>query len=405
MLRRCFAHDYCSPGAYMVTMAVPQRGSNPFGVVKGDVRQGRMGVTVMPEEARLYAALAPGEGQLRMELTPLGAAVLKALEGIPANYPMVEVRKAQIMPDHLHVILFVKEAIVSSNGKARHLGHVIAGYKKGCNRVFWGLEGAAGKPQCTENAGCEERFARSGKVPSNARTGRPSLWAEGYTDTIILSKKHMATEVAYLDDNIYRLRMKQMHSDLFRNVLHIRINGREFAALGNIHLMRRPRKVQVQYHRWEANDPKVLHEHTERLMKAGDEGAVFVSPFISETEKAIRNAALTMGIPYIRLTREGFRDLYTPSRSEFEACCEGNLLLLAPWEERLRTSTITRRECLMLNDIAATIASDELVLTWVRSENNVACKNNVACQNNDNSQNDNKDENEYTIIPRDDEEV
>lgn len=419
MLRRCFAHDYCSPGAYMVTMAVPQRGTNPFGVVKGDVRQGRMGVTVMPEEARLYAALGYGEGPLRMELTPLGAAVLKALEGIPANYPMVEVRKAQIMPDHLHVILFVKEAIVSSKGKARHLGHVIAGYKTGCNKARRlliaqhncatpGKEGGmlADMTAAAWMKGEEELCSSdNGGGAKQPVPGFVPIWAEGYTDTIILSKQHMATEVAYLDDNIYRLRMKQMHRDLFRNVLHIRINGRDFAALGNIHLMRRPRKEQVQYHRWEANDPKVLHEHTERLMKAGDEGAVFVSPFISETEKAIRNAALTMGIPYIRLTREGFRDLYTPSRSEFEACCEGNLLILAPWEERLRTSTITRRECLMLNDIAATIASDELELSWVRSENNVACKNNVVCKNNDNSENVNKDENEYTIIPCDDEEV
>lgn len=419
MLRRCFAHDYSSPGAYMITMAVPERGSNPFGVVKGDVRLGRMGITVMPEEVWQYASLRHGEGPLRLELTPLGAAVLKALEGIPANYPMVEVRKAQVMPDHIHLILFVSAPIVSSNGKERHLGHVIAGYKTGCNKarrlMVWqhncqtlggtqGTKQAQGvvlaqgvvQSQGTKQAQGVEKLCFSTKesqfptAPQATNDGSAmvsdpqfkAIWADGYTDTIIVNTRHMATEVAYLDDNIYRLRMKQLHRDLFRQVHHIRINGHDFAALGNIHLLRRPRKEQVQYHRWEASDQKALSEHTQRLMKAGDEGAVFVSPFISETEKAIRNAALTMGMPYIRLTREGFRDLYTPNKSEFEACCEGNLLLLAPWEERRRTSTITRRECLALNDIAAMIAADELSLTWVR-----------------NGQNDN----ENTIIPRDDE--
>lgn len=442
MLRRCFAHDYYLPGSYMITIVVPERGSNPFGTVRGDICSDRKGMTLAPDEVERQLHANPYRTDpLRLELTPLGAAVLAALEGIPANYPMVEVRKAQIMPDHLHLILVVHDRIISRNGNPRHLGHVVAGFKKGCNREYWQLMGYAGEPHSTEimaaTAGgdsedrlCdgEERFSRSKKrVPSNARTGRPSLWAEGYTDTVILSNKHMVTEEAYLDDNIYRLRMKQEHRDLLRTVLHIRINGQDFAALGNISLLRRPWKEQVQFHHWEADVPagflpcdlgwncrrfynpsaqltdtaalqsggcvsKVFtigdpiegpteaEAHTERLLQAGDGGAVLASPFISETEKAIRDAALTMGIPYIRLTREGFSDLYAPSRSEFEACCQGNLLILAPWEDRKRTATITRSECMELNKMAAMIASEDLELYLVRNEI----------------------DNNETIIPRDD---
>lgn len=133
----------------MVTMAVPERGSNPFGMVKGDVRQGRMGLTFTPDEAQRHAALEAGEGPLRMEATPLGMAVLNALEGIPTYYPMVVVRKAQLMPDHLHLILEVTAPIVSSNGTPRHLGHVLAGYKKGCNRAYWDIC-SMGEPWNTE---------------------------------------------------------------------------------------------------------------------------------------------------------------------------------------------------------------------------------------------------------------
>ena len=258
------------------------------------------------------------------------------------------------------------------------------------------------------------------------RPGRnASVWAQ-------LSARLAQQRKAYLDDNIYRLRMKQEHRDLLRTVLHIRINGKDFAALGNIHLLRKPWKEQVPYHHWEQDvpvgyrpydrswhcqrfyysaakplpttamsasaevsgssaariftigtpiqGPTEAEAHTERLLKAGDEGAVFISPFISETEKALRDAALTRGIPYIRLTREGFRDLYTPTKSEFEACCEGNLLILAPWEDRKRTSTITRRECMELNELAKVIANDGLELFLV-----------------------NDIKNKETIIPRDDE--
>lgn len=459
MLRRCFAHDYSLPGKYMITLVVPERGTNPFGTVKGGLHSVRKGITLTATEAKQYACLSKGEGPLRLELTTLGATMQEALAGIPANYPMVEVRKAQLMPDHLHLILEVTAPIVSSNGKARHLGHVIAGYKAGCNkarRLLFAqhncatpnlqgatpnqqgatpnLQAATPNLQGAINAGAEELC--SSVYDGSATTPDPTfapIWAEGYTDTIILSNRHMDTEEAYLDNNIYRLRMKQEHRDLLRTVLHIRINGHDFAALGNIHLLRKPLKEQVQFHHWEADVPAgyvpcdrswgcrhfylpsaqqtdtdalgrtntytlgrtdtytlgspiagatEAEAHTERLLKAGDEGAVFVSPFISETEKALRDAALTMGIPYIRLTREGFRDLYTPSRSEFEACCEGNVLILAPWEDRRRTATITRRECMELNKVAAMIAGDDIEMTWMRK---------------------NDDDNDNTIIPRDDE--
>lgn len=428
MLRRCFAHDYSVPGSYMITLVVPERGSNPFGEVRGDIAKG-------------------SDNPPHMEPSALGSAMLEALSGITVAYPMVTVHKAQLMPDHLHLILTVSAPIVSSTGKQQHLGQVIAGYKKGCNRAYWDI---LGLPSTTSgNAGLErfstglercptgvERFSRSKRTASNAATGRSSVWAKGYTDTIINSRRHMAAEEAYLDDNPRRLRMKQLHRDLLRTVHHIVIDGNHYAALGNINLLSNPWKEQVQFHHWEMDVPEGFlpctrewhcrrfyrpagepqdttahpqdttahpqdtaahagttahagitatvagttaagvgrfsrpiftigeriigstqaEAHTARLLKAADQGAVLVSPFISDMEKAVRNAALTMGMSYIRLTREGFTELFTPTKAEFEACCEGRLLILAPWEDRHRTATITRAECMALNRVAQSLA-------------------------------------------------
>lgn len=392
MLRRCFAHDYSTPGSYMITLVVPQRGSNPFGEVRGDMGQG-------------------SNNSPHMEPSVLGSAVLKALNGVTDAYPMVVVHKAQLMPDHLHLILVVTAPIVISTGKPQHLGQVIAGYKKGCNRAYWDILGlhstAPVVPTGVPTPGTE-RFPRPKQAASNATTGRPSVWAKGYTDTIINSRKHMEAEEAYLDDNPRRLRMKQLHRDLLRTIHHVMIDGNHYAALGNINLLSQPWKEQVQFHHWEMDVPEgylpctsgwhcrrfyypagepqdttphlqgtsgvgrfsrpifTIGEritgptqaaaHTAALLKAADQGAVLVSPFISDMEKAVRDAALTMGMSYIRLTREGFTELFTPAKSEFEACCEGRLLILAPWEDRHRTATITRSECMALNHVALSLS-------------------------------------------------
>jgi hypothetical protein len=56
-------------------------------------------------------------------------------------YPMLEVQDYVIMPEHLHFLLVAHSNVVSKNGKATHLGHVIAGFKYGCNKRYWAMTG------------------------------------------------------------------------------------------------------------------------------------------------------------------------------------------------------------------------------------------------------------------------
>ncbi len=66
-------------------------------------------------------------------------------QSIKGHYPMVEVMEYVVMPEHLHVLLMVHSRVESRQGRATHLGHVIAGFKKGCNRRFWEMNGLRGE--------------------------------------------------------------------------------------------------------------------------------------------------------------------------------------------------------------------------------------------------------------------
>ena len=59
----------------------------------------------------------------------LGRAVLDQLGEISRHYSAVKVISQQLMPDHLHFILYVQERIPC------HLSHIINGYKGGCTRT------------------------------------------------------------------------------------------------------------------------------------------------------------------------------------------------------------------------------------------------------------------------------
>ena len=112
MLRRCVGHDYGERMMYMVTMVT--EGRRPlFGSVTGR------------SDAPEGSAEAP-----RVELTELGRSVEAEWLGIPRYYPQVEILALQMMPDHLHGILFVREKM------ERDLSRIIRGFKTGCNRHY-----------------------------------------------------------------------------------------------------------------------------------------------------------------------------------------------------------------------------------------------------------------------------
>ena len=120
MKRRMTAIDYSQAGIYMITMAT--EGRKPlFGKVVADA-----------------------QSVARMEKSQLGEWVNKEIEQIPRHYPQIRILSKQVMPDHLHFILYVTEALPV------HLGRVINGFKSGCNKGYKTLLPQSGEPRDTQ---------------------------------------------------------------------------------------------------------------------------------------------------------------------------------------------------------------------------------------------------------------
>ena len=75
-------------------------------------------------------AVEPSPDAPHIVLSRLGEAVSQAWQSISSYHPEVAVVALQMMPDHLHGILFVKEKM------EKPLGKVLLGFKQGCNKTF-----------------------------------------------------------------------------------------------------------------------------------------------------------------------------------------------------------------------------------------------------------------------------
>ncbi len=322
MLRRRVGHDYTERQIYMVTITT--EGRRPlFGQVVGR-----------------SDAPAGDNNAPRIVLSELGTRVQQEWLGIPNYYPEIKIIALQMMPDHLHGILFVKQKM------QKDLSRVIRGFKTGCNRAYRALFSASPTVPCVATQSQQ-------RVPSTPKGSHPKhglLFAPGFNDQLLLSQGQLQTWLDYLRDNPRRLLMKREHPDLFRVQRNLIIKGHQFSAIGNRFLLNRPIRQQVQCSRRLTEEQ--IAEKTEEMLSLAQQGAVLVSPCISKGEKLIMRAAFDAGMPLIILQENGFTDLAKPGGQRMDACARGQLLLLAPWEHHNERTAITRNQCLTLNALA-----------------------------------------------------
>lgn len=334
MLRRCVGHDYTGRQIYMITMVT--EGRRPlFGHVSGR------------SDASETDLDAP-----RIILSELGRRVAEEWWNTSTHHPEIEVVDLQMMPDHFHGILFVKEKM------ERPLGMALRGFKQSCNRHYRELilgqppvPSVSSSPSVPSVALSTQQTERQ---PKRDRRGEDRshglLFARGYNDRLLLRSGQLDTWLNYLKDNPRRLLMKREHPDFFRVQRNLSMAGITFSAIGNRFLLNRPVRLQVQCSRRLTKDE--IQEKVQYYLSAARHGAVLVSPAISPGEKAVMRAAFDEGLSLVYLQENGFTSLAKPGGARMEACAKGQLLILAPWEHHNERLAIRRDQCLVLNDIA-----------------------------------------------------
>ena len=295
MHQRCLDWDYRSRCIYLVTFVTRER--RPV--------LGELEIPVSQDGTQL-------PGFARVEPSETGRIVEDCWSQIPSRWPGVSILEHQLMPDHFHGVIFVREP------QEKPLGQILRGFAAGC----------------TSRAGF-------------------SVWQPGFHDSILFRDGQLENMRRYVLENPRRLALRRLHPDLFRAVRDLRVGGTDCAALGNPFLVERPELLQVQCSRRIA--PDELAARKAEWLAAARHGAVLVSPCISPGEKEVAHAALTAGLPLVVMLENGFAPGWKPPGAWFKACAEGRLLLLAPWPYHADKRTITREQCLALNALAERI--------------------------------------------------
>ncbi len=306
--KRCNIHDYCDRGIYLITLCTLQR---------------------MP----LLCSIEGTSDNINVIPSAVGAMVVRSWHEIPSRQSSVAAKRSeeagftihreiqilatQLMPDHIHGILFVKETMDCS------LGSVIRGFMSGTTSQYRKMTG-----------------------------NDSSLWESGFHDRILTDSGQLQRMIAYVHDNPRRYLLRRSNHDLFTIRSGIDFGNILFDAIGNISLLdRKKHAVHVRSHFTEQQ----AREYMNGCIVAGRHGASLIGAFISDREQQVLDVALREGLAVIVLVSEPFGEYYKPAGKLFDACASGMALILHP-QAMTGTRHITRAECVQLNGIAEQMA-------------------------------------------------
>lgn len=302
--------DYRQPAIYMLTLTLAER--RPL---LGQLIMEEVNGEPIPEFAHIKESA-------------IGKAAIDSLMELQSKTTELQVLQFQLMPDHLHIALRIKEQM------EQPLGTIIRIYKR-----------------LSEKRMREASLSSMG-VPDHHQP--TPLWAPGFNDNRLRTRGQLQHMIAYIQDNPRRLAIKTLHRDLFTIQRGKEYAGTAFDTLGNISLLDRELQAVHVGSRWSAEEKR---NYKNGCILAARQGKVLIGAFISEDEKAVKRVALEEKLPMIQLQENGFPELYKPAGEFFDACAEGRLLLMAPWPYHVRRHTISREQCKALNQMAEQLAT------------------------------------------------
>lgn len=264
-----------------------------------------------------------------VERSELGKGVIDSLYRMQQLHEEVKPLAYALMPTHVHIILQVKKEMPISMRK------LMQGFWQGCKQTAWrlGMNGGEVFP--------ERPYIRT-------------LWHRG----------QLRTMIDYVHLNPQRKAVQEVEPENFLVQGGIELGNMTCRGVGNVKLLFEQNLFPVHVHKewvWDAEkgDDRALRDYKNRCIIEARSGAVLVSPFINEHERQVLQVALAEGARAIYILDNGLPDrrTYKPSGTYFEACREGRMLFLSPWDYDAQKKHCTREECVRKNQLAEEICN------------------------------------------------
>ena len=344
-------------------------------------------LTVPSREPLLGTLLIPDNdpGQAKVEYTALGRTVLEYQIANADHYPEIQVLHYCLMPDHLHVVWYVR--CTMPRGIAAAVRGFWQGVKKAGRAYSYLAAIVSNVPTFSSftpesDSGKDKKPQLSRAFADNLRSmisdadyaALPPVFTEMPHIRPMGQRRQLPATIRYIDMNPQRLATKRLMPGFFRVQEGIEIAGRTYSGVGNIALLQSEHFATVHVRRFMVEDAErhgydqPLRDYMNGCVMSARKGAVMVSPFISPKEKDVLAVLIAEGHGIIYLADNGFRDYYKPADGLFDAVAAGKMLILSPWAYDAGKRHISRADCIALNTMAEEICAAKNSISSITPE-------------------------------------
>ena len=296
-------------------------------------------VTVKRRDGAAAAPFSAIAADGRIVASAITEAFLRVIEAFHEKWYCIEpIRYFVIMPDHLHLIIKVREI-----EKRVSLAVVVRQLIKALDRAYWAVAGAERLLQNPAGGG-------QGVVLHDSL--RESIFAFDWHDWIVKKGGQLAAFRKYIAENGTRAARRRAARQFFTRAREIAFQGMRYWAYGNEALLELPVIVAIKGHRRPLAGLVAPEAHPQGHLRGSEAlcaaasrigpGGAGLSTFLSPLEKEAGNEIIKAGGALIILSMEGFAPRWHPSEKQERLCAAGRMLYLSPYEPR--AAKLTRQE-------------------------------------------------------------
>lgn len=325
-------HIFKGEGIYFLTFAVKDRLP-----LLGEL-------SALTEEERRRTAGTDNRYQMgtsaMVRLTPLGFAISDDLQHIGDRHEGLKLCCKQLMPDHIHVVLWVQKDCCKSIKQITH------GFRIGATKIAESF----GIPLSPSSTPVHKSDVPRPTLPNSPDTPVPSrsyLLDPPFIRTLA-HRGQLRSMIDYVHRNPDDAWMRRQNRSYYVIKRRFEISGLMFDIMGKSRLSDYPDRKVIALSRslteWQ------ISQEVEGALRLAERGTVIYTAAINTAEKTVARAVRDAGWPLVVLLLDGFPPegteaarYYHPGGEFHQACGEGRLLILSPHPENYRDPHLIAR--------------------------------------------------------------
>lgn len=276
-----------------------------------------------------------------VEYSPLGLRIHRKVEELEQRHPELKICTKVIMPDHLHLVIWMQEGFEDS------VKLLAKGFSQGCSKIAREVAHGGLVVEAQSDGAVNTNSPLPMSDPYECGNGAHTLFSIPFIRTLS-RRNQLERMIRYVNTNPDNAWMRRLHPDMYTIRRSQEYAGLRFDCMGKVRILDYPDRQVVALSR--SLTAEQIQVEVQKALRRAERGVVTYCAAMNDGEKAVTRAIREAGYPLVVMMLDGFPPegseaarFYHPGGVYHRACGEGKLYLMTPLPENYENPELIAR--------------------------------------------------------------